>query len=847
MSSTTHRLTAILDLRDKLTSKLRGAIRQTNKLRDANGRLRDSHGRFVNEVNRGSGIFSRFARNGERSTSRLGGALGRLSSKFGAVGNGAANSTSMMTSGMWGFVGAITAAVSGAKLLQSTLGAAMKFEMSSATITAMFQGDTKGADEYMSMISDRAIGSPLYNEAQYYDNSKSFVAMSKDREELEKMWSLAERLGAMDPAQGIEGAVFAMRELMSGDGVSMVRRFEMPRSAINDIKNLDLPEQLAAMDKLMTDMGFGEDFLDQISDTGLAFKNQIGELFAKSLREIGEKGLDKLKPQMKEFLKMMDTPAFHKLKEDVGEAFGSIIGSISSFIIYFIKNWSMMKPILESMAVGFGVLALGIGIASGSIMAAIGAIFSPITLIAVAIGLLYYAFKTNFMGITTFVTPFVDMLKSAFDTAKSVIESFFMFMSGDSAGSVGILTKMFEPETVVKIVTAFQTIKGAVETLKGVFSQVATVVKAFFQYFTGDSAGAVGTLTKMFSPETVVKIVTVFQQIKAVVVQVMDEIKWRVELVMSNLVPFLQSAWIIILAIFNTVAPIIIDIVGKAWNFILQVIQFVMPYVLTIIQTTWTTVVNVFMTVWNYIAEVMPMIQQIITTVWTVLSPIIFGALNSIWVIVKTAFLLIWSIVTVVFTNIKNMISLTWTIISGIFKAALQILTGDFAGAWETLKTMASEGIEKVKVLFKGFVDGAKKIGTDFLQGIIDGFIELMGSVVQTAQNVWDAVSGIFGKKQTINVGVNQSNVPKPVKTSNGSGYRRNFSSGLNRVPYDGFEATLHKGESIKTAEETEAGSGTNINIAKLADQIIVREESDIEKIADRLAQIILEAGGQTA
>lgn len=826
MSSTTHRLTAVLDLRDRLTSRLRGAIRQTNNFRDANGRLRNSLGRFVAETHRAGSAFSRFARTGINDSGRMRGSLDR------------------MGSGMWGLVAAIGAAVSGAKLLGATLGKAMEFEMASATITAMFQGDTKGADAYMSMISDRAIGSPLYNEADYFQNSKSFLSQSKDTEELEKMWSLAERLGAMDPAQGIEGAVFALRELMSGDGVSMVKRFEMPRSVINDIKKMAIPEQLEAMNALMTKMGFGEEFLEKVSDTGLAFKNQIAELFAKSLREIGAEGLEKLKPQMKEFLALMNTPAFHKFKENIAESFASAVGSVSSFVVYVVKNWGTIKPIIQSLGVAVLAIAIGIGIASGSIATAIATIFSPIFLIGAAIGLLYYAFKTNFMGITTFVTPFVNMLKGSFETAKKVIESFFMFIGGDSAGSVGLLTKMFEPETVVKIVTAFQQIRSVFSTLKGAFTQVSTVVKAFFQYFTGDAVGAVGTLTKMFSPETVVKIVTVFQAIKAVVTTVMDYIKNRIQVVMENIVPFLQSGWIIIKGIFQTVAPIIMDVIGIAWNFISQVISETMPHVLSVIQTVWTTVISVFMTVWNYIAEVMPMIQTIITVVWTVLVPIISGALQSIWAIIKAVFSIIWSIVVVTFTNIKNAISLSWTVISGLFKAALQLLTGDFKGAWETLKTMASEGIEKVKVLFKGFVDGAKKIGMDFIQGIIDGFLGLGTSMINTAQGIWDAVSGIFSKKQTISVGVQTSGM-----NVGGTNYYRGYghASGLNYVPYDGYQATLHKGERVMTPEENKAGSGFSIAIAKLADQIIVREEADIDKITDGIVHKLIEAGGQMA
>lgn len=68
---------------------------------------------------------------------------------------------------------------------------------------------------------------------------------------------------------------------------------------------------------------------------------------------------------------------------------------------------------------------------------------------------------------------------------------------------------------------------------------------------------------------------------------------------------------------------------------------------------------------------------------------------------------------------------------------------------------------------------------------------------------------------------------------------------GLSRVPYNGYQATLHKNERVLTAKENRQyakGSG-GINIAKLADSIVVREEADIDKFASALARKIYLAG----
>ena len=66
-------------------------------------------------------------------------------------------------------------------------------------------------------------------------------------------------------------------------------------------------------------------------------------------------------------------------------------------------------------------------------------------------------------------------------------------------------------------------------------------------------------------------------------------------------------------------------------------------------------------------------------------------------------------------------------------------------------------------------------------------------------------------------------------------------AAGLSYVPYDGYRAVLHEGERVLTAAENRGASAVpQINIS--GNQFTVREEADIDKIADALMQKILEA-----
>lgn len=66
-------------------------------------------------------------------------------------------------------------------------------------------------------------------------------------------------------------------------------------------------------------------------------------------------------------------------------------------------------------------------------------------------------------------------------------------------------------------------------------------------------------------------------------------------------------------------------------------------------------------------------------------------------------------------------------------------------------------------------------------------------------------------------------------------------ATGLSYVPYNGYVAELHEGERVLTAQQNRsmANGFGGVSIAKLADTIVVREEADIDRIANALARKI--------
>jgi hypothetical protein len=212
-----------------------------------------------------------------RSASNLAGGIGKLTGIF------------------LGLSGAIGGAVGAKKLFDATIGEAAKYEQSTITIKAILN-DKELGQQYMDLVNKFAIDSPIMDSQAMLANSKSFLTtIGGDMKQLKQAWSLAERMAAIDPVQGVEGAVFALREMFSGDSISMVRRFEMPKKIMNDIKKMDIPDQLVALDKYFNKIGMTQKLIDEMAGTTLGIWAQIKEKVAVIFRDMGAPALQVLK------------------------------------------------------------------------------------------------------------------------------------------------------------------------------------------------------------------------------------------------------------------------------------------------------------------------------------------------------------------------------------------------------------------------------------------------------------------------------------------------------------------------------------------------------------------------
>ena len=175
------------------------------------------------------------------------------------------------------------------------------------------------------------------------------------------------------------------------------------------------------------------------------------------------------------------------------------------------------------------------------------------------------------------------------------------------------------------------------------------------------------------------------------------------------------------------------------WQHIQTVIATVAPYIQAVVMAVFGQI-QTFLNAHG--ADIMAFIQK----TWNAITEIIHLALNLI-VAVLVPILTgiagyitahgaeIQTILTAIWEGIKAIIDGALILVKGIITAALQLINGDFSGAWETIKTMSAAFVESLITLFTSAWEILKTIfGTSVDKILSDARIGLaaIGAAITT-------------------------------------------------------------------------------------------------------------------
>lgn len=332
------------------------------------------------------------------------------------------------------------------------------------------------------------------------------------------------------------------------------------------------------------------------------------------------------------------------------------------------------------------------------------------------------------------------------------------------------------------------------------------------------------------------------------------------------------------------------EAVTTVWNAILEVINAVVSEISNF-------VMSIFGTVVDWWTENQELIRVSAETVWNAISAVIDTVMTYLGPLIQATWDNIQLVITTVWEIIKTVVETAINVVLGIIQTVMQIITGDWSGAWESIKGVFStvwQGIQSVaQTIFsaiQSFISNTLNAISSTVSSVWNGISGTVSSVLNgissTVSSVWNGIknsigSAINGAKDLVSTAINAikglfnfsiswPHIPLPHFSVSGSANPLDWlSQGVPSISIEwyakggimtkptifgmngnnlmvggeaGNEAVLPLNDKTLGAigrgiAQTMAGTSPTINITITGNT--VREESDISRIADEVAQRI--------
>ena len=197
-----------------------------------------------------------------------------------------------------------------------------------------------------------------------------------------------------------------------------------------------------------------------------------------------------------------------------------------------------------------------------------------------------------------------------------------------------------------------------------------------------------------------------------------------------------QSAWDGIAGFFTGLWQTISGGVTGAWTSITTFLSGVWTGISTTATTIFTGIrdfiVNVFTVIGALIVAPLQAIQNGINTVFGWILSFITQQMNSTNTVWSTVWTAIYNVVNTIFTLISGYISTVVNAIRTVIVVFLDLLKGDWQGAWDAIKSFFTTTWDGIKAFLSNILDGIKSIWTS-----------VWNAVKSVASTIWNAISGV--------------------------------------------------------------------------------------------------------
>lgn len=284
-----------------------------------------------------------------------------------------------------------------------------------------------------------------------------------------------------------------------------------------------------------------------------------------------------------------------------------------------------------------------------------------------------------------------------------------------------------------------------------------------------------------------------------------------VQQISAKLPQYLQMGGDILTALGGGIAANLDTILASAG----EILQTLIDGLISAAPGIGAAAVDVVMFLGSFLIENAP---ELLTAGLDLLNNVITGITDALPELIPAAVQMITQLLMALVEHAPELVAsgltLILALVEGIINAAPELIIA--AG-------------ESVKTLVEGFVKkwpDIKAIGTNAVEAIKQGILDAWEKLKAWFSNLWDSLFG------NLRVNVSASGSSSTSGGSSGGGRQLpQLDVGMDRVPYDGFVAALHKNEAVLTAAEAarwRAGqSGGSTNTMNVYTQSLTESEID--------------------
>lgn len=352
-------------------------------------------------------------------------------------------------------------------------------------------------------------------------------------------------------------------------------------------------------------------------------------------------------------------------------------------------------------------------------------------------------------------------------------------------------------------------------------------------------------------------VTTVWNAIVSVITTVVNEV--------SN---FVMSIWGTLVSWWNENQELIKSTAEKVWNGIQAVIQFVMDVLGPFISTAWENIKTTISTVWEVIKTVIETAINVILGIIKTVMQIINGDWSGAWETIKSVGESIWngikSVGESIFNGFAQILSNIWNTISSTASSVWNSISSALSGTWNSISSTVSNIFNSISNTISGVWNSISNTASNIWNGIKNSISNAINGARDVVSNAINAIKNLF------NFQISWPHIPLPHFHVSGSANPLDWLKGnLPSIGIDwyakggimtkptafgvngnklmvggeaGNEAILPLNEKTLGAIGRGIAQTMGVTIPEINITIsgnVIREEADITKIANQVAQRI--------